>query len=506
VVLRMCDQPAEAIVAEILADLDRFNTTPFDDQTVLVLKVKCSLGGQACARSRLAGSPGRIENMFHYSNQAIARRAAGRHRAQVGTPAYVYSSAAILENYRAYDEALGDLPHAVCYAVKANSSLGILALLAKAGAGFDIVSGGELYRVMQAGGDPSKVVFSGVGKTAGEVDYALESGIHMFNCESEPELALIDALAARRGVKAGFAIRVNPDVDASTHPYISTGLREHKFGIDIADAEAVYERARDLPNLAAEGVSCHIGSQLMDTNPILEAIDRVLALVERLRAKGFGIRHIDLGGGLGVAYQAHEQAPEIRGFHRAGAGEAAGPRIAGDDRAGPLHRGPRGRAADARAVPQEERGKGIRDRGRGHERPDPARALPLAPRDYSAAQDRAAGDRRGRGGAGLRDRRFSGARAQDGQRRAGRLPGGRDGGGVRVRAVVELQLAAARAGDPGGGRYVPHDSGARDVCGPGARGDRMRLRRRALALRGAAAWRMTPSPPSCFGRRRSRAS
>ncbi|HTT63311.1 MAG TPA: diaminopimelate decarboxylase [Bryobacteraceae bacterium] len=254
--------------------------------------------------------------MFHYSNQDlycenvpladIAR--------QAGTPAYVYSSAVILENYRAYDEALGELPHTVCYAVKANSSLAILALLAKAGAGFDIVSGGELYRVMRAGGDASKVVFSGVGKTAGEVDDALASGIRMFNCESEPELALIDALAARRGVKAGFAIRVNPDVDASTHPYISTGLREHKFGIDIAEAESVYEHARGLRNLAAAGVSCHIGSQLMDTNPILEAIDRILALAERLRAQGIDIQHLDFGGGLGVAYQAHEQAPGIRGF------------------------------------------------------------------------------------------------------------------------------------------------------------------------------------------------
>jgi diaminopimelate decarboxylase len=254
--------------------------------------------------------------MFHYSKRDlycegvpladIAR--------QAGTPAYVYSSATILENYRAYDESFSGLPHAVCYAVKANSSLGILALLARAGAGFDIVSGGELYRVLRAGGDASKVVFSGVGKTAAEVDYALESGIHMFNCESEPELSLIDALAARRGVKARFAIRVNPDVDASTHPYISTGLREHKFGIDIGEAEAVYLRTRDLPNLAAEGVSCHIGSQLMDINPILEAIDRVLALVERLRGQGFAIGHIDLGGGLGVAYQAHERAPEIRGF------------------------------------------------------------------------------------------------------------------------------------------------------------------------------------------------
>ena len=179
--------------------------------------------------------------MFHYSHQDlycedvpladIAR--------QAGTPAYVYSSAAMLENYRAYDEALGDLPHTVCYAVKANASLGVLALLARAGAGFDIVSGGELYRVLAAGGDPARVVFSGVGKTADEVDLALRQGIRMFNCESEPELALIDALAARRGVTARFAIRVNPDVEASTHPYISTGLREHKFGIDIAEAGEV---------------------------------------------------------------------------------------------------------------------------------------------------------------------------------------------------------------------------------------------------------------------------
>src|SRR5580658_9755233 len=183
--------------------------------------------------------------MFHYSNQDlycenvpladIARAA--------GTPAYVYSSAAILENYHAYDEALDDLPHTVCYAVKANSSLGVLGLVASAGAGFDIVSGGELFRVLRAGGDPARVVFSGVGKTAREVDYALSGGIHSFNCESEAELALIDALAARLGVKAGFSIRVNPHVDADTHPYISTGLNQHKFGIGIAEAAAVYERS-----------------------------------------------------------------------------------------------------------------------------------------------------------------------------------------------------------------------------------------------------------------------
>ena len=173
--------------------------------------------------------------MFSYSENSlycegvalddIARRA--------GTPCYVYSSQSVLENFRAYDEALGDLPHMVCYAVKANGSLGILSLLAKAGAGFDIVSGGELYRVLKAGGDPARVVFSGVGKRSDEIDFALENGIDSFNCESEPELALINALAARRGMRASFSLRVNPDVNAETHPYISTGLRQHKFGIDI---------------------------------------------------------------------------------------------------------------------------------------------------------------------------------------------------------------------------------------------------------------------------------
>jgi diaminopimelate decarboxylase len=234
--------------------------------------------------------------------------------AHVGTPAYVYSSESLLSSYRAYDESFGDLPHTVCYAVKANSSLAVLALLAKAGAGFDIVSGGELYRILKAGGDPAKVVFSGVGKTAAEVEYALASGIHSFNCESEAELALIDAKAARMGVKAGFSIRVNPDVDASTHPYISTGLAKHKFGIAMAEAPRVYEIARRYRNLAAEGVSCHIGSQLLDPSPILEAVDRVLTLAGQLRAQGDPINHVDLGGGLGVAYHGGEKSPAIAPF------------------------------------------------------------------------------------------------------------------------------------------------------------------------------------------------
>jgi diaminopimelate decarboxylase len=234
--------------------------------------------------------------------------------ARAGTPCYVYSATEILAKFRTYDAAFGETPHLVCYAVKANSNLAILKLLADAGAGFDIVSGGELYRVLKAGGDPGKVVFSGVGKTAAEIGEALDAGIFVFNCESEPELALIDALAHRRGVKARVALRVNPDVDAATHAYISTGRLAHKFGVDIGCAEAVYCRAKSLESLLIEGVSCHIGSQLMSSQPVMQAVDRVLDLIGRLREKGFDIRHADLGGGLGVGYKEGEVTPDIATF------------------------------------------------------------------------------------------------------------------------------------------------------------------------------------------------
>src|SRR5579863_311740 len=234
--------------------------------------------------------------------------------AKAGTPCYVYSAAAILESYCAYDAAFGSTPHTVCYAVKANGNLALLRLLAGAGAGFDIVSGGELFRVLKAGGNPAKIVFSGVGKTAAEIDAALKAGVGFFNCESEPELALIDSLARRLGKKAQVALRVNPDVEAVTHAHISTGRLAHKFGVDIGDAEGVYERARRHENLLLGGVSCHIGSQLMDSRPMMEAVDKVLQLVDRLRAKGFDIRHADLGGGLGVEYKPEETAPAIGEF------------------------------------------------------------------------------------------------------------------------------------------------------------------------------------------------
>src|SRR5579864_246613 len=255
-------------------------------------------------------------NRFHYGEHALYCEgvALAEIAARVGTPCYVYSAAAILENFRAYDQTFGDMPHTICYAVKANGNLAVLRLLVEAGAGFDIVSGGELFRVLKAGGDPSKVVFSGVGKTAAEIDEALAADIFNFNCESEPELALIDALAHRRGVKARVALRVNPDVETDTHHYISTGKLAHKFGVDIAQAEDIYERARKLDNLLIEGVSCHIGSLLLDAKPLMEAVDRVLALIDRLRAKGFNIRHADLGGGLGVAYKPEEVTPSIEEF------------------------------------------------------------------------------------------------------------------------------------------------------------------------------------------------
>jgi diaminopimelate decarboxylase len=233
---------------------------------------------------------------------------------EAGTPCYVYSAKSIVDSYHAYDRAFGDMPHMVCYAVKANSTLGVLALLAREGCGFDIVSGGELHRVMQAGGDPARVVFSGVGKTPAEIELALRSGISNFNCESEGELGEIDIVARRLGVTARFAMRVNPDVDAVTHKYISTGLRDHKFGIDITEAPAVYHRSLDYRNLKATGVDCHIGSQILDYSSILEAAGKVLTLVETLRADGHEIDHVDLGGGLGIAYEPDRPAPLIGDF------------------------------------------------------------------------------------------------------------------------------------------------------------------------------------------------
>jgi len=219
------------------------------------------------------------------------------------TPCYVYSRATIERHWQAFDSALGDQPHLVCYAVKANSNLAVLNVLAKLGSGFDIVSKGELERVLKAGGSADKIVFSGVGKTADEMRRALEVGIRCFNVESQAELSLLEQVAAEMGVQAPVSLRVNPDVDAKTHPYISTGLKDNKFGIAIEDALEVYQRIADSKHLKVEGVDCHIGSQLTEVKPFVDALDRVLALVDRLAEKNIQLHHLDLGGGLGIRYQ-----------------------------------------------------------------------------------------------------------------------------------------------------------------------------------------------------------
>ncbi|KPX07742.1 diaminopimelate decarboxylase [Pseudomonas savastanoi] len=223
-----------------------------------------------------------------------------------GTPTYVYSRAHIEAQYRAYADALSGMPHMVCFAVKANSNVGVLNVLARLGAGFDIVSRGELERVLAAGGKAEKIVFSGVGKTREDMRRALEVGVHCFNVESTDELERLQEVAAELDVRAPISLRVNPDVDAGTHPYISTGLKENKFGIAIANAEDVYIRASQLPNLEVIGVDCHIGSQLTTLEPFIDALDRLLDLVDRLGDCGIHLHHIDLGGGLGVRYRDEE--------------------------------------------------------------------------------------------------------------------------------------------------------------------------------------------------------
>lgn len=225
-----------------------------------------------------------------------------------GTPCYIYSRATLERHWHAFDRAFARRSHLIAFAVKANSNLAVLDVLARLGSGFDIVSVGELERVLAAGGDPGKVIFSGVGKRADEIARALEVGIRCFNVESEAELDRIEAIAAEHGQQAPISLRVNPDVDARSHPYISTGLRENKFGIEIQAAEALYQRAAASAHLMVTGIDCHIGSQLTDLAPFLDALDRVLALADRLQAQQIPIQHLDLGGGLGIRYR-QEQPP-----------------------------------------------------------------------------------------------------------------------------------------------------------------------------------------------------
>jgi diaminopimelate decarboxylase len=250
-------------------------------------------------------------NHFHYKGDELycedvpLREIA----AKVGTPTYIYSQATIERHFRVFDEAFARRKHLICYSVKANSNLAVLRSLFALGAGADIVSGGELYRALRAGCDPKKIVFSGVGKREDEIETALESGILAFNVESEGELELIDRVAGRLGVKAPISLRVNPDVDAETHPYISTGLKKNKFGISMARARDAYKLARKLANLSIIGIDCHIGSQLTKTSPFRDAIERVAKLARELRDDGVQLQLLDIGGGLGIPYQEDQEPP-----------------------------------------------------------------------------------------------------------------------------------------------------------------------------------------------------
>jgi diaminopimelate decarboxylase len=235
---------------------------------------------------------------------------------QFGTPCYVYSGKAIEEAWRDFAQAFGHYPHLICYAVKANSNLAILNLLARLGSGFDIVSVGELERVLRAGGDPARVVFAGVGKRIDEMQRALETGIRCFNIESAAELERLNQVAAKMGLSAPVSIRVNPDVDAKTHPYISTGLNQNKFGIAMHDALDIYIQAARMEHIEIRGVSCHIGSQLTSMEPLLNALDRLLGLVDTLERKDIGIEYLDIGGGLGIRYR-DETPPSPSAYARA---------------------------------------------------------------------------------------------------------------------------------------------------------------------------------------------
>ena len=257
-------------------------------------------------------------NYFTYRDQQLCAEAVplADIAERFGTPCYVYSRAALEATYRAYEEAFARREHLICYAVKANSNLAVLNLLTRLGSGFDIVSGGELERVIRAGGDPRKTVFSGVGKSATEMRAALAVDILCFNVESESELARLDRVAGEAGKTAAISLRVNPDIDANTHPYIATGLKENKFGVAFDTALSLYRSAAKMPNLRIAGIGCHIGSQLTDLAPFTAALEKLLGLVDRLAAEHIDIGHIDIGGGLGIRYR-DETPPTVSDYARA---------------------------------------------------------------------------------------------------------------------------------------------------------------------------------------------
>ena len=386
-------------------------------------------------------------------------RATGPYRRAVGTPFYCYSTATLERHFRVFAEAVSDLPATVCFAVKANPNIAVIRTLARLGAGADVVSGGELTKALAAGVPAERIVFSGVGKTAEEMALALKAGILQINVESEPELAVLDAVAGELGVVAPIAVRVNPDVDAHTHHKITTGKSENKFGIDWTFAREFYARAAKFANLRVVGISVHIGSQLRELGPFREAFARVREMVLHLREDGHAIERIDLGGGLGIPYgddaddMTSSQGP---GDYAAVVKEATRDLDCQRDlRAGSGDRRQRRCPGDPRAVRQARRDAALRHRRRGDERSDPARPCTtpihaIVPVAETARRRRRRRD--GRGRPGVRDRRYL-RRAPPAARGRPRRPAGHPlGGGLRRGDVVDLQHPAAHSRGPGQGR------------------------------------------------------
>jgi diaminopimelate decarboxylase len=411
---------------------------------------------------------------FHYVDDALHCEGVSLSTlaAEVGTPTYVYSKTAIVDAYRAYDAALAGVDHQICYSVKANSTLAVLAVLAQLGAGADIVSVGELYRWQRAGGDPGKVVFSGVGKTDGEIKTALAAGIQAFNVESIEELVAIDRIARTAGVIAPVSLRVNPDVDAQTHPYISTGLKQNKFGIPAAQARDVFRRAAGMPNLLVRGIDCHIGSQLTRTAPFSDAIDRLCTLVHGLLKDGLSIDLIDVGGGLGIDYGKDGEPPTPSPGEYGKAVRAALKSLGvlpftllvepGRSLVGPagtlLTRVLYRKSGEGKHFTIVDTAMNDLLRPAFYDSHHPMQPVTDAPRRHDP------GDRRGR--PDLRDQRLPRSRSLAAGAAARRPPGDRRRRRLRLHDGVELQLAAPRRRGHGRGHALARDPRARDPRAP----------------------------------------
>src|SRR6202050_3232849 len=406
-------------------------------------------------------------NYFEYRNDELfAEEVSLRELARrFGTPFYVYSARTLRRHFRVFDEAFAGTDHLICYAMKALSNLSILKMFASMGSGFDIVSVGELMRCLRASADPRKIVFSGVGKTDEEIAAALEHNILMINVESRPELHRVSEVAGRMKKRAPVSLRVNPDLDPGTHPHISTGHRDSKFGIPLSQVDEYYAEARNLPNLELAGLSTHIGSQITDTAPFTEAGNKVAAIIGRLRGAGISsIKYLDIGGGLGIPYQ--EEPPPPSEYGKAVLKPLAGLGTKNYRRAGTRDRRQRGRAGHQGSLSERNRRETFHHRRCRDERSDPAGAVRGVSCDSARAENRASEKCHCRcGRTGVRERRFPCARARDARTRGGRSVGRDERRRVWGGDGVELQQPSSNSGDSGRWGRCARDPRARNFRG-----------------------------------------